>query len=240
MTSWSSYDLSSYLLLIYDSQIPRLGIAYQSFECMTILRPNSLDRPHVRPVLTMLKSITRNLTTLGELQEAFKKYYSEWLESKTRRCLLGQMEDSTPEQTRGITKIVGIGLGALTNPEQSENPLQDIRALIQHAAIRTIADALKKQNGGLEIECYAQDPENDQDVAIQFLRTIGITSLSDPKAFLEIDENTFVVSVCPNIPVRQIVCDIARPRVMLWDIVKKKEDKEWRQELIDGELTWVS
>lgn len=128
----------------------------------------------------------------------------------------------------------------MTNPERSESPLQDIRALIQHAAIRTIADALKKQNGGQEVECYAQDPKNNQDVAAQFLQAIGITSLSDPKAFLEIDESTFIVSVCPNIPVRQIVCNVAWLRVMLWDIVKKKEDKEWRQELIDGELMWVS
>ena len=207
---------------------------------MTALRPNSLDRPHVRPVLTMLTTIPKNLTTLEELQEAFKEYYDEWLPSKTRCCLVEQMEALTPEQACGITKIVGIGLGALTDPEQSENPLQDIRALVQHAAIRAIADTLKKQNGGREVECYAQDPENDQDVTVQFLRTIGITPLNDPKAFLEIDENTFVVSVCPNIPVRQIVSDIARPMVMLWDIVKKEEHKEWRQELIDGQLTWVS
>ena len=199
-----------------------------------------MDGARGRPVYTMYTSITRNLATLEELQDVFNKYRKEWLESKTCCCLLEQIAGLSPEQTRGITKIVGIGLGALTDPEQSENPLQDIRALVQHAAIRAIADTLKKQNGGREVECYAQDPENDQDVTVQFLRTIGITPLNDPKAFLEIDENTFVVSVCPNIPVRQIVSDIARPMVMLWDIVKKEEHKEWRQELIDGQLTWVS
>lgn len=58
---------------------------------------------------------------------------------------------------------------------------------------------------------------------------IGITPLTDPKAFLEIDENTFVVSVYPNIPVRQIVCNITQLRVMLWDIIKREEYKEWWQ-----------
>ena len=178
---------------------------------------------------------------MEELQEAFEEYRQEWLASRTRGCLLDYIGDVlTPEQICGITKIVAIGLGALTNPKRSANPLSDIRALVQHAAVRNIADLLKRHNGGREVECYAQDPENDQDVIVHFLRTIGITPLSDPKALLEIDENTFVVSVSPNIPVRQIVCDIARPRVMIWNIVKKEEDKEWRQELIHGELMWVS
>lgn len=207
---------------------------------MTILGPNSLDRPNVRPVYTMLTSIIKNLATLEELQEAFNKYRKEWLESKTCYCLLEQTAALTLEQTSGITKIVGIGLGGLTNPERSEYPISGIRAFVQHAAIQTIADALEKQNGGREVECYAQDLENDQDVTIQFLKKIGITPLNDPKAFLEIDENTFVVSVSPNIPVRQIVCDIARPRAMLWNIVNKEEYKEWRQELVDGMLMWVS
>ena len=227
-------------MLRYGSQIPRLGIGYQSFEGITIVRPNSVDGARGRPVYTMYTSITRNLATLEELQDVFNKYRKEWLESKTCCCLLEQIAGLSPEQTRGITKIVGIGLGALTNPERSEYPISGIRAFVQHAAIQTIADALEEQNGGREVECHAQDPENHQDVVVQFLETIGITPLNDPKAFLEVDENTFVVSVFPNIPVRQIVCDIVRPRAMLWNIVKKGEYKEWRRELVDGELMWVS
>ena len=106
---------------------------------MTILRPNSEDRPSARSVYTMYPSITRNLATLEDLQEASNKYRKEWLESKTRCSLLEQIAALSLEQTRGITKIVGIGLGPLTNPERSEYPIPGIRALVQHAAILTIA-----------------------------------------------------------------------------------------------------
>ena len=45
-----------------------------------------------------------------------------------------------------------------------------------------------------DIRCYAQDPAYDA-VDCEFLASIGITVVDDPKGFLEVDANTLVVSV---------------------------------------------
>lgn len=104
---------------------------------MTAPMPNNLVRPDGQPVMTFLTSITRNLTTLEELQEAFEEYHQEWIVSRTPGYLLDYIEEVlTLEQIGGITKIIAIGLAALTNPECSANPLSDIHALIQHAAVK--------------------------------------------------------------------------------------------------------
>lgn len=47
-----------------------------------------------------------------------------------------------------------------------------------------------------------------------------------PKAFLDIDENSLVVSIGPNIPVKQIVADLARPAGMIY-YNDKNESVRW-------------
>jgi hypothetical protein len=41
--------------------------------------------------------------------------------------------------------------------------------------------------------------------------------LDDPRAFLEVDETTILICIGSDIPVHQIVADIARPAIMIWD-----------------------
>ncbi|KAK3935943.1 hypothetical protein QBC46DRAFT_297140 [Diplogelasinospora grovesii] len=89
----------------------------------------------------------------------------------------------------------------------------------QHALILTIRDFLAKR--GHVVQCYAQDPIYT-DIDRQALDEHGITVLDDPKGFLEIDEETVVISQYPDIPVRQITADITRPALMIWNTVKEK------------------
>ncbi|KAL4930382.1 SRR1 family protein [Aspergillus undulatus] len=90
-----------------------------------------------------------------------------------------------------------------------------------------------------EIKCYAQDPAYN-DVDMTLLRSIGIEPLDDPKGFLEIDEHTLVFSVSPNVPVKQIVADVAWPGAMIWNTVAREEEvTQWEKKERDGEEFWV-
>lgn len=69
---------------------------------------------------------------------------------------------------------------------------------------------------------------------------MGITVLEDPRAFLEVSDDSLVVSFGPDIPVRQVVTDLARPAVLICDKICEE------QELLDAwserhyPRTWTS
>jgi hypothetical protein len=102
------------------------------------------------------------------------------------------------------------------------------RSASQHALILTLRDVLSEKKGNLGgIACYAQDPGySDTDKSI--LEKYGIKILSDPEGFLEVDDATVVLSFSPNVPVRQVVADLARPAVMIWNriMVEEAENEE--------------
>ncbi|KAK3904685.1 hypothetical protein C8A05DRAFT_31504 [Staphylotrichum tortipilum] len=68
------------------------------------------------------------------------------------------------------------------------------------------------------VKCYAQDPVYE-DVDHEVLGELGMTVLEHPRGFLEVDEAAVVFSLAPNVAVRQVVADIARPAVMVWERV---------------------
>ncbi|KAL4945592.1 hypothetical protein BDV06DRAFT_209333 [Aspergillus oleicola] len=90
-----------------------------------------------------------------------------------------------------------------------------------------------------EIKCYAQDPAYTEADTV-LLRSLGISTLDDPKGLLEIDDETLVFSVSPNVPVKQIVADVAWPGVMIWNTVALEEkEAQWEKKVRDGEEYWV-
>lgn len=119
-----------------------------------------------------------------------------------------------------ITKVVAFACCTLSGHESCED------SITQHALILTIKRILKRKNrtGDEEIRCYAQDPAYT-DVDRTVLACAGIHVLEDPHAFLEVDESSVVISFAPGIAVRQIVTDLARPAIIVWDRVEKSEDE---------------
>ncbi|KAK4033690.1 hypothetical protein C8A01DRAFT_19398 [Parachaetomium inaequale] len=96
-------------------------------------------------------------------------------------------------------------------------------SMAQHALALTIRDLLGHTPGthgeaAGGVRCYAQDPIYTP-VDEQVLSEAGFTVLNDPRAFLEVDEASVVIAISPDIPVRQIIADIARPAIMVWDKV---------------------
>ena len=153
---------------------------------------------------------------LEEVQENFQRKRAEWEASK--QCeefrLLLDSADIPPVQ-----KIVAFACSTMTWDDEARH-----RSTVQHTLILTIRDCLAKrrQSGNPSIvKCYVQDPlytNTDR----QVLEDQSIAVLDDPKGFLEIDEETVVLSHAPDIPVRQITADITRPAMMIWNKVKEK------------------
>jgi len=84
-------------------------------------------------------------------------------------------------------------------------------------------DASKNNN---LVECIVQDPayiEADEKI----LAEEDIKVVEDPHAFLQIDDDSAIISVYPNVPVKEIVADVARPAFILWCYDSRREETSW-------------
>ncbi|KAK4234014.1 hypothetical protein C8A03DRAFT_19014 [Achaetomium macrosporum] len=72
---------------------------------------------------------------------------------------------------------------------------------------------------------FALDPAY-LDVEKAALGQLGIEALTDPiRGFLEVDFESIVVSIDPDVPVKEIICDLdCRPAAILW--IKQREGEE--------------
>ncbi|KAE8415214.1 hypothetical protein BDV36DRAFT_285544 [Aspergillus pseudocaelatus] len=215
-------------------------INYQSIHylgCPTPFCPEFVLRSDHAPVtIGYMRSSGPSGSTFEAIRGAFVKQRQIWLESPGHRNLEHHL--TTLKTTAHIRKIVCFGLGSLGRL----CGYHCTRAHTQHAAVETMVALLAKRglNGSHEIKCYAQDPVYDE-VDQEFLRSIGITPLEDPKGFLEVDEHTLVFSVSPNVPVKQIVTDLHWPAAMIWNTVTPSEkDKCWiKRTEKNGTVNWT-
>lgn len=158
-----------------------------------------------------------------ELERSFKTSLQAWEASepcKQLRSVLVSLK--TPLE---VNKIIGFACGPMS---MNYDERQTQRSLFQNALILTLWDVLSKTKGHADgIRCYAQDPAYTE-VDKLVLEGSDITVLDDPEGFLEVDNSTVVFSCAPNVPVRQIISDIALPAIMIWDKIKEdaKESDE--------------
>jgi hypothetical protein len=90
------------------------------------------------------------------------------------------------------------------------------RSAFQHRLLLTVRNTLRDTTWCPdEVRCYAQDPAYT-DVDKSVITKAGIAILENPEAFLELDDSTVVVSCSPDVPVRQLVSELARPVIMIW------------------------
>ncbi|ROW08465.1 hypothetical protein VMCG_03213 [Cytospora schulzeri] len=102
---------------------------------------------------------------------------------------------------------------------------RSMRSMAQHALALMMQEFLGSDHtSGAHIDsirgvqCYAQDPIYTP-IDEQVLCEAGFTVVEDPRAFLEVDESSVIISISPDIPVMQIIADIARPAIMIWNKV---------------------
>ncbi len=119
----------------------------------------------------------------------------------------------------GIDKVVAFSCSTMI---YAEKPEAVKASMAQHILALAIRDLLAARYGkaASEITCYAQDPiytRIDEQVLVD---DEGVVVLDDPAGFLQVDENCVFLAIASHIPVRQIVADIARPAILLWDKVE--------------------
>jgi hypothetical protein len=102
-------------------------------------------------------------------------------------------------------------------------PRESCRSAAQYALLLTIQKLLQEADQiHSKIPCYAQDPVyTDPDKIV--LKESGIEVVEDPRGSLEMDDDSIVFSCAPNVPVKQIVTDIARRVILIW--CRVQEDK---------------
>lgn len=173
---------------------------------------------HLPAVDEVEAPIEKAITSFQELQAIFEAGAREWEQSDDCRRLRNALERIPSSTLNGISRIVAFACSTMAyNGSPCQNP-----SIAQHGMVLTIRDFLQRKSGS-RIRCFAQDPAYTEiDKAV--LQYTGITVLDDPRAFLEVDEASFIVSIGPDVPIRQVVLDIARPAAMIWDKVKSPEE----------------
>jgi hypothetical protein len=109
-----------------------------------------------------------------------------------------------------IKKIVAFGLGTMMQHDIDE---PRARPLAQHAMLLQVAEFFHETQPRILL----QDPDyREHDKAVVEGLWVNAGFVDDPQGFLEIDDDTLVVSIRPDVPVRTIVADIATPAAMIW------------------------
>ncbi|KAI1192954.1 hypothetical protein F5X97DRAFT_60571 [Nemania serpens] len=105
-----------------------------------------------------------------------------------------------------VTKVIGLGLGPLVIKSRVFE-----RFVYQHALMSVL-----RQKFSISSSAYVQDPaytQRDRNI----LHSAGLTVLEDPQGLLELDEYSILLAISPNIPIKDIVADICRPGIIIWN-----------------------
>lgn len=183
--------------------------AFLPMRMMTLMK--ELRRDTNEPCFDLVPS---SVMPFEEIDALFGQQKAKWQASAQCQQLISTL-DSVPIEP--VKNIVAFACGHLWYRDSEWE-----RSAVQHASILVLQEyvAARQNVPREEIKCFAQEP-NYQEVDKRFLAHIGITVLQNPRAFLEVDETTIVISIHPNPPIRQIVADIARPAMMIWDTVQR-------------------
>lgn len=154
--------------------------------------------------------------TLNDTRNAFQAYRAAWEASEDCTRLKASM--AAAASLPGITKIIAFACSTFSRESDEIGG----RCATQHALILTLRDMLQASQPGAQIRCLAQDPMyTETDKAV--LAEVGIAAVDDPQGFLEVDDQSVVLAFSANVPVRQIITDLARPVVLAWDTVMTEE-----------------
>lgn len=159
---------------------------------------------------------------LEEVRKIFQTCFEEWKTCDTWKQLRTLIRALMLKNNPGnINKILGIGCGLISVDDGDGGTFAD-RCTSQHASLLTMRDTVcefAKQCPDA-IKCYIQDPAYT-DVDRSVFSEAGFIILEDPQAFLEVDDSTVVFSCAPNVLVRQLIAELARPAIMILNRVER-------------------
>ncbi|KAM3430982.1 hypothetical protein MY4824_007370 [Beauveria thailandica] len=113
--------------------------------------------------------------------------------------------------SRRIRNVVALACGS---PETIiTTAVAGRRSVTQHALVLALRDVL----GGGRVACVTQDAGYYTATDKVVLKGERVAVVDDPRGYLEVGDETVVVAVWPgNVPVWDVVCDVARPAVLVW------------------------
>jgi hypothetical protein len=164
-----------------------------------------------------------------EAAQKFDSDSKDWMDHRYHTDLWELLHDCNIPT---VTNIVGFGLGGFFFHEQEAG---NKRSMMQHRLVKSLRDILRNRQETTSIQVLVQDPSYGR-LENEVLNTIGIRAVNHPfQGFLEVDEQTAVVSIAPQIPVKQIITDISRPALIIWDAISTRfegttgpENERWR------------
>lgn len=155
--------------------------------------------------------------SLERVETMLKDDKLEWEATQGYRRLIHHLKSV---KISSINKVIGFGLGSISQIWSDEQFHH--RTAWQHALLATVQKTIEdKQGNETSVKAYTQDPSYFPADHIA-LANAGIEVLEDPHGFVKVDNETVVISIGPSICVKQIIADLARPAILIWE----KEDKE--------------
>ncbi|KAI1506717.1 hypothetical protein F5X99DRAFT_404074 [Biscogniauxia marginata] len=169
-------------------------------------------------------TLPTNTLTEFQLLNLWLKEKAAWDESKA--CADLKLLLSTSALPMNTKRIVCFGLGNLETQFLFDPKSTHHRSIVQHCAALTIATAVSKKVHR-HIQIYAQDPEYSIDTKrILARQEIKVIDCYGAEGFTYVDDDAFVFTVSPNVPVKQVVADLAKPTAMIWEKVSTPEEEE--------------
>ena len=111
------------------------------------------------------------------------------------------------------SNVIAFGLGGFS---RSWDGLNRDGCAMQRALLLTVWAVIRQ--GSKTAPCYAQDPVYSP-VEKWVLNTHRILAVDDPQGFLDLDDDSAIVAINAGVCVKQIVTDLTKPALMLWDQV---------------------
>ncbi|EAT90097.1 hypothetical protein SNOG_01885 [Parastagonospora nodorum SN15] len=134
------------------------------------------------------------------MEEVDKQTYNDWEASDIHHRLVAFLEEHAGTTTQ-VDQIICFGL---VSPVSSRHPRILRRAYTQHLAACTIRDLFARHQNSPAPKILAQDPRYTP-IDMAYLSThFSTTTLPDPEAFRALNGTTFVISISPDVPVRQV------------------------------------
>ncbi|KAI1506150.1 hypothetical protein F5X99DRAFT_404198 [Biscogniauxia marginata] len=119
------------------------------------------------------------------------------------------------DKINSVDKIVCFGLGYFTSDENTRR--RGSRCSVQYVAALVVCEFIKIKTGR-RVPIFSQEPYAD-DITIDILEDHGINTYVGSRRFthgyIDVDDNTLVISIFPTVPVRSVIADIARPVIMI-------------------------
>nr|POE64934.1 hypothetical protein CFP56_65892 [Quercus suber] len=154
-----------------------------------------------------------SLPSFNDVRSYFQSVQDVWSESQACVRLQAMVKAARPQ----CNEIISFALGSLTQEFQRNWPP---RSAFQHALVVSLRDALRSYQPQETVVCSVQDPAYT-DLDESLLSDSNINAVYDPEGFLRLSDTSAVLSCSPDIPVKEVVLELANPALMIWDTIRE-------------------